>query len=120
MNIKSFFKILFAYSPPIEYDFSLSDNVNNFEEINNSRELQKEMKIFPALSVNIEYIKTRYNILINSDIVFREFTINARGKQYNAFIVYIDGMVDSQIMDQFKKEEIQNSTGDYWSVTPCC
>ena len=27
--------------------------------------------------------------------------MNARGKQYNAFIVYIDGMVDSKIMDDF-------------------
>ncbi len=27
--------------------------------------------------------------------------MNARGKQYNAFLIYIDGMVDSQIMDDF-------------------
>ena len=39
--------------------------------------------------------------LINSDIIIRQFTLNARGKQYDAFISYIDGMVDSKIMDDF-------------------
>ena len=43
----------------------------------------------------------KYNTLINSDIVVREFTINARNKQYSAFLLYIDGMVDSQIMNDF-------------------
>ena len=40
-------------------------------------------------------------LLINSDIVLRQFTLNARGKQYNAFLLYIDGMINSEIMDNF-------------------
>ena len=57
--------------------------------------------MFSSLSVNLEYMKTKYNTMINSDIILRQFTINARGKQYDAFIVYIDGMSDSQLIDDF-------------------
>ena len=39
--------------------------------------------------------------MINSDVILREFTLNARGKQYHAFLFYIDGMVDSAILDDF-------------------
>lgn len=75
---------------------------------NQASELESEEKvnIFPSLNVNIEYMRTKYNLLINSDVILREFTINARGKQYNAFIVYIDGMVDSEIMDKFILEPL--------------
>ena len=51
-------------------------------------------------------MRTKYNLLINSDVILRQFTINARGKQYNAFLVYIDGMVDSEIMDKFILEPL--------------
>lgn len=51
-------------------------------------------------------MKTKYNLLINSDIILREFTLNARGKQYHAFLVYIDGMVDSELMDKFILEPL--------------
>ena len=43
--------------------------------------------------------------------------MNARGKQYNAFLIYIDGMVDSQIMDDFilKPLWFSNSINNiYW------
>lgn len=69
-------------------------------------ETEKTVNIFPSLNVNIEYMRTKYNLLINSDVILREFTINARGKQYNAFLVYIDGMVDSEIMDKFILEPL--------------
>lgn len=51
-------------------------------------------------------MKTKYNLLINSDVILREFTLNARGKQYHAFLVYIDGMIDSKIMDDFILEPL--------------
>ena len=107
MSLKTIFNKMFSYHPPIDYNFTLSDN-NNTSNSNNSssNEQEEKMKIFPSLSVNIEYMKTKYNLLINSDIVLREFTINARGKQYNAFLAYIDGMVDSQIMNQFVLEPL--------------
>lgn len=97
MNFKDLFNTIFSYKSEPDYQFSLSENNQSQEP----QESQKKLKIFPSLSVNIEYMKTRYNLLINSDIILREFTMNARGKQYNAFLIYIDGMVNSQIMDDF-------------------
>lgn len=64
------------------------------------------MKIFTNIDKNQNYIKTKYNLLINSDIITREFILNARGKQYKAFLFYIDGMVDSQILNDFVLEPL--------------
>lgn len=103
MNFKNLFNSIFAYTPPIEYNFNLPENSHTSEKTSS---LEKEVKIFPSLSVNIECMKIKYNLLINSDVILREFTINARGKQYNAFLVYIDGMVNSEIMDKFILEPL--------------
>lgn len=102
MSIKELFKNMFSYTPPVDYQFRLSEEAQIQEqEIDTSSAMQEKVKIFPSLSTNLEFMRTKYNLLINSDIVLREFTMNARGKQYNAFVVYIDGMVNSQIMDDF-------------------
>ncbi|MCI8384547.1 MAG: spore germination protein [Clostridia bacterium] len=109
MNLKNLFQSVFAYQPPVEYNFSLLEesNITNINSTNPmENEDEKKVDIFPSLSVNMEYMKTKYNLLINSDVILREFTINARGKQYNAFLVYIDGMVDSEIMDKFILEPL--------------
>lgn len=101
MSFKNLFNNLFAYTPKVDYQFSLSENVQVIDSNNENSTSNEKVKIFPSLNVNMEYMKTKYNLMINSDIILREFTLNARGKQYNAFIFYIDGMVDSQIMDDF-------------------
>lgn len=105
MKFKDLWNKFFSYQPKLAYQFRLPENEEVTEEYSkNSAPESKQnevTKIFPSLKVNQEYMKTRYNLLINSDVILREFTINARGKQYNAFLVYIDGMIDSQIMDQF-------------------
>ena len=101
MIFKNIWKKFFYYNPKIEYDFTLPDT-NTTPEIDNETNVKSEPKnIFPSINVNKEYMQFKYNTLINSDIVLREFTLNARGKQYNAFIVYIDGMIDTKIMDDF-------------------
>ena len=100
MNFKNIWEKLFSYNPPLEYNFNIPENPID-EGQTNSEENSKPVQIFPSIDVNKEFIQTKYNTLINSDIVLREFILNARGKQYHAFIVYIDGMVDSQIMDDF-------------------
>lgn len=105
MKFKDLWNKFFSYQPKLAYQFRLPENQKTQEEYNKTSSTESKQnevtKIFPSLKVNQEYMRTRYNLLINSDIVLREFTINARGKQYNAFLVYIDGMIDSQIMDQF-------------------
>lgn len=107
MKLKNLFNSVFAYTPPVDYNFSLPEDAPNTKSDDNQLPAkEEEVNIFPSLSVNMEYMKTRYSLLINSDVILREFTINARGKQYNAFLVYIDGMVDSEIMDKFILEPL--------------
>ncbi len=102
MNLKKMWELVFSYTPPKEYHFSLpntEETQTNFLDEENAPD--NATKIFPSLKVNREFLQTQYNTMINSDIVIRDFTLNARGKQYNALIMYIDGMVNSQIMDDF-------------------
>ena len=99
MSLKEMFNNLFAYTPEINYQFTISENTHQSSP--NTNQQENITNIFPSLQINIEYIRTRYNLLINSDIILREFTMNAQGKQYDAFLIYIDGMVDSKIMDDF-------------------
>ena len=108
MKFKQIINSLLTYIPEQHYDFNSSEDStnNNIDDNSNHPTSQKETTIFPSLNVNLEYMKTQYNSLINSDIVIREFIINAKGKQYNSFIVYIDGMVNSQILDDFILEPL--------------
>lgn len=111
MKIKDFISSIFNYSPPHNYEFFLPNtspetpsNSNAVQEVpHKPEELQN---IFTSLDVNLDYIKTRYNLLINSDIITREFILNARGKQYKALLLYIDGMVNSQILNDFVLEPL--------------
>ena len=109
MKVKDIFNNVFGYIPKDEYIFSLPDDVDNPESttIQDSKEILEESpNIFSSLDVNLDYIKTKYNLLINSDIVTREFIFNARGKQYKAFLLYIDGMIDSKALNDFVLEPL--------------
>ena len=109
MKIKDIINNAFGYTPKDVYHFNLPTDTNESESTTtqNSKKIPQEQKnIFPSLDVNLDYIKTKYNVLINSDIITREFILNARGKQYKAFLLYIDGMVDSKILNDFVLEPL--------------
>ena len=104
MKIKDFINNTFGYTPKQTYQFTLPTDSSNSESttIQNSKNIPEESQnVYTNLDLNLKYVKSKYNTLINSDIVIREFLLNARNKQYNAFILYIDGMVDSQILNDF-------------------
>mgnify|MGYP002568721361 FL=1 len=104
MKIKDFINNAFGYTPKDIYQFTLPTDSENPESntIQNSKQTpEKKENVFPNINENLEYVKTKYNTLINSDIIVREFILNARGNQYKAFLLYIDGMVDSQILNDF-------------------
>lgn len=44
--------------------------------------------------------------MINSDINIREFTLVAKNKNYKAFLLYIDGMIDSKTINDFVLEPL--------------
>ncbi len=108
MDVKQLITKLFTYTPQEEYNFTLlqdsKDDVTNQKSSSNSKTEPKEL--YPSLKVNLEYVKSKYNSMINSDIVIREFTLIARGKQYSAFLLYIDGMINTDIMNKFILEPL--------------
>lgn len=101
MKIKDFINNTFGYKPKNEYQFTLPDNPEIDKENYNNTNSDKIENIYSQIDANLKYIKTKYNTLINSDIITREFILNTGSKQYKAFILYIDGMVDSQILNDF-------------------
>lgn len=109
MKVKDIINNVFGYTPKNTYHFSLPDDSDNPESttIQNSKDDQKNSpNIFENIDTNLDYIKTKYNLLINSDIVTRNFILNARGKQYKALLLYIDGMIDSQALNDFVLEPL--------------
>ena len=92
MNIKQIFK----YRPKREYNFTLKPpaktNMPNQEEKKN---------ITNDISQNLKYIESKYNTEINSDIMLRKFSLTAKNKTFKAFLLYIDGMVNSDLINRF-------------------
>ena len=120
MKLKDFFNNiyhkLFIVKPREEYQFNLPEDYN--ENINATSQDDKNLEpknIYPSIDVNLEYIKTRYNFLINSDIIIREFTLSARNKQYKAFLLFIDGMVDTELINNYvlKPLMLRNKANTY-------
>ena len=114
MNIKNFFK----YKPQNKYDFNIQATENATVQDLDS-EIIKE-KVFYSLQENLEYIKSKYNALINSDIIIREFSLTCKNKQYNAFLIYIDGMTDSVIINDFvlRPLMLKNKSNTYKVIQP--
>ncbi len=100
---------IFGKSNNSEYHFSLSSpyetadteksSYPTTEQLQENQKITEVKEIYPSLEVSLEYIKVKYNTLINSDIVLREFTLSARNRQYKALLFFIDGMVDSQLIN---------------------
>ena len=99
---------LITYKEPNEYHFVLPkakdiDDFDNSElaSMSKSDNIKEEDKIYSSIDVNLDFIKNKYNVDINSDIKIREFYINVRGKQYSAFLLYIEGMINSDSINKF-------------------
>lgn len=113
MNIFSnFFKKLFLYSPANNYDFTLSETENkNFNSLDNppSIALPNDTNIYSSLDDNLTYLKSKYNSLINSDIIFRPFQFKVNNKTYNALFIGIDGMISSSLVNNFLLRPLINT-----------
>ena len=96
MDIKSFLKKILTYNEPNNYNYTISQT----QIANNTLQSTKvNKKVSNNLQENINFLTTKYNTLINSDISSRNLNINIKGKQYSAFIFFIDGLVDSEIIN---------------------
>lgn len=107
IRIRDFFNRLLLYKQPKDtYFFTLPEASNENEKNENTENISSEeeninKKIYSSLDVNLDYIKVKYNTLINSDIVLREFNLNIKGKDYKALLLFIDGMIDSESVNNF-------------------
>ena len=101
MNVKEKFKELFLYKPESSYDFVLSENNASTNDNNIPTNFLPDSDIFSSLDKNYDYLRVQYNSLINSDIILRPFVIKIYGKSYNALFVGIDGMISSELVNNF-------------------
>lgn len=118
MKIKEILKNIFLADPENKYHFFLTDELSsngNQEERNqsspNNSDVSKnassetepgEIKnIFPSIDVNLEYVKVKYNSMISSDVIIRQFDLTARNRQYKAFLLFIDGLVDTNLINNY-------------------
>lgn len=97
MSKNKFLNELFSFDPSTHYNYNLSET----QISNNEQEHKITQKVSKYLQENLTYLTVKYNALINSDIVIRKFTLNGKGKQYNAALIYIDGMVNSDIVNHY-------------------
>lgn len=111
--MKNLFKKLLTYEPKEQYYFTIPNNETNDNEPNINYENQQpenekleNQNIYSSLSVNLEFMKSKYNVLINKDIVIREFSLTAQNKTYSAFLMYIDGMVNGSDLNEFILEPL--------------
>lgn len=101
MNFSETFKKIFFPLDESPHHFELPANSSDTPVDSNSEDISEVKEIFPSIDVNIEYIKVKYNLMINSDILLREFTLTARNKQYKAFLLFIDGMVNTDLVNNY-------------------
>ncbi len=100
-KIKELYNKFIKYHPTENYNFFLqTENIKNIAKVPVSPAKDLEPTNFSdKLSENLDFLKFKYNSLINSDIVIREFVLTAQNKEYNAALIFIDGMVDTAIIN---------------------
>ena len=110
--MKHSIKLNIKYKGKNEYNFILPDADSSQDDgISSSPSKLTPLEntsenVYPSIDINLEYVNVKYNTLINSDIKIRNFYINARNKQYKAFLLYIDGMIETQSINKFVIEPL--------------
>lgn len=100
-SISKLFSDIFLYTDKSnKYNFILPETLEDNNDINTNENLQSNNKeISDNLEDNLKFIKIKYNTLINSDIIMKNFDLIAYNQKYSAFIVYIEGMVNSDTIN---------------------
>ncbi|MBR2240494.1 MAG: spore germination protein [Clostridia bacterium] len=117
---KQFYNKFIKYTPTQGNNFFLTtENIKDIEKepVSPSKELEP-IKISNKINYNLDYLKSKYNSLINSDIVIRNFNLIAYNKEYSASLIFIDGMVETQIVNNaiLKPLMLRNDSNTYNSL----
>ena len=97
--LQNLFNKIFKYEEKENYEFHLPTSSNNIDE-SFFEKLDTEI-VSDSLETNLNYLKVKYNMLINSDIKIRNFYINFQNKSISAFLLYIDGMINGKDINDF-------------------
>ena len=122
-KLKNLFKKIFIYEPKNDYHFTIpeesSENEPNITYENQQPENEKleKQEIYSNLNVNLEFMKSKFSVLINADIIVREFNLTIQGKTYRAFIMYIDGMVNSTDINDFILKPLMQKNRENFNTT---
>ncbi len=96
-NIKNLLNKFFLYNEPKNiYNFALPK-----EQILNDDIPKENIELKCNLDLNLKYLKEKYSYDINSDIIFRNFTLTIKNKKITACLIFIDGMVNSELVNNF-------------------
>lgn len=100
--INKLFNTILGTKEEKKHEFILPPSYNSQSSGNSLSPLENlNEKVFSNIKNNLEYIKVKYNFLINSDVKIRDFSVKFNDKSYSAFLVFIDGMVDSDSINKF-------------------
>jgi len=104
---------MFKYKPRTNYNFNIQSTENAVTQNLNSEKINE--KISSSLKHNLEFIQSKLNTIINSDIIIRRFSLICKNKKYKAFLIYIDGMADSTNINHFilKPLMLRNKNNTY-------
>lgn len=120
---KNLLSNIFLYKSPIpKQEFSLPDTPNDNKSnknLNNQSDNKVVKNVYSNLDVNLDYIKVQYNTLINSDIKLREFKLTIKGKDYKAALLFIDGMIDSNNINDFILKPLMYKKPISQNQNPC-
>ena len=76
---------------PSKKGFVLTESDDEIKETSTENDM-----ISADIDVNYKYIKERFNYPVNNDIVIRKIELK---NEKRAFLVFIDGMVDTEIVN---------------------
>lgn len=84
---------------------------NKFENVSGPNE--EYPNIFTNITENLDFLKSKYNTLLNTDIIIREFNMFAYNKNHKCFIICIDGLVDTISINDFVLEPLMSEKHRY-------
>ena len=104
---------MFKYKPRTNYNFNIQSTENAVTQNLNSEKINEKISSSPKH--NLEFIQSKLNTIINSDIIIRRFSLICKNKKYKAFLIYIDGMADSTNINHFilKPLMLRNKNNTY-------
>lgn len=103
-KFSNFIKNIFTYKEKNDYYFSTDD-----ESIPIEKDITHKTdpdKIYDNIDKNLDFLKYKYDALISKDIVIRDFNLIANNKTYKSFIIFIDGMADTTLINKFILEPL--------------